>query len=91
MQKNLGLSVFKWPFFGVTNPPESPSGPHGSILASEWGLQSIRIRNEKMLEEAVRETIRARGSQDIETAKVWEILLCGDVVSDQTPVTVVYI
>jgi len=31
--------------------------------------ESIRIRNEKMLEEAVRETIRARGSQDIEIAK----------------------
>ena len=32
-------------------------------------FQAIRLRNEKQLEEAVRETIRARGSQDIETAK----------------------
>ena len=31
--------------------------------------EAMRIRNEKQLEEAVRETIRARGAQDIETAK----------------------
>lgn len=31
--------------------------------------ESIRIRNEKQLEESVRETMRARGVQDIETAK----------------------
>ena len=43
-----------------------------------------------MLEEAVRETIRARGSQDIETAKAGDFVVW-DVVSDQTPVTVVYI
>ncbi|CAJ1451903.1 unnamed protein product [Effrenium voratum] len=31
--------------------------------------EAMRIRNEKQLEEEVRETIRARGAQDIETAK----------------------
>lgn len=31
--------------------------------------EAIRIRNEKQFEEAVRETIRAKGAQDIETAK----------------------
>jgi len=31
--------------------------------------EAIRIRNEKMLEEAARETLRAKGTQDIETAK----------------------
>lgn len=44
-----------------------------------------------MLEEAVRETIRARGSQDIETAKAGWIFCFGMWFSDQTPVTVVYI
>ena len=46
--------------------------------------QSIRIRNEKMLEEAVRETIRARGSQDIETAKAGYFFVW-DAVGDQKP------
>lgn len=35
----------------------------------------MRIRNEKQLEEEVRETIRARGAQDIETAKARAVLI----------------
>eukprot|EP00933_Yihiella_yeosuensis_P030769 TRINITY_DN24349_c0_g1_i2.p1 TRINITY_DN24349_c0_g1~~TRINITY_DN24349_c0_g1_i2.p1 ORF type:complete len:572 (-),score=125.10 TRINITY_DN24349_c0_g1_i2:169-1884(-) len=31
--------------------------------------EAIRVKNEKMLEEAARETLRAKGSHDIETAK----------------------
>ena len=38
--------------------------------------QAIRIRNEKQFEEAVRETIRAKGAQDIETAKAGQPLFC---------------
>ncbi|CAJ1364611.1 unnamed protein product [Effrenium voratum] len=37
--------------------------------------EAMRIRNEKQLEEEVRETIRARGAQDIETAKARAVLI----------------
>ena len=69
MQKNLGLRANPG-YFLLWPTPESP-GFRGPCINPRirMAAQSIRIRNEKMLEEAVRETIRARGSQDIETAK----------------------